>query len=119
MRIVLDKNLAVSNVTPGVIKYVVEKIVNTVHPSKVILFGSQARSDSQSDSDIDLLVITGNGQDREAVRLEIEKTLRGRRFGIDLLVRTPEDLEWNLHTENPFYIDGILRDGQVMYERQR
>jgi predicted nucleotidyltransferase len=114
---IIDTNLAVSTVTPSVIEYVVHKIVEAVHPSKIILFGSQARHDNQMDSDIDLLVITGTGEDREQNRLEIERALRGRRFGIDLLVRTPEDVEWNIEVENPFYTDEILREGRIMYER--
>jgi len=114
---ILDPKLSVSTVTPGVIEYVVDRIVTTVHPSKIILFGSQARHESRPDSDIDLLVITGPGEDRERIRLEIERTLRGRRFGIDLLVRTPEDVGWNIEVENPFYTDEILREGRVMYER--
>jgi uncharacterized protein len=114
---IIDSNLSVTTVTPEVIEYVVDKIVSTVHPSKVILFGSQARHAGLPDSDIDLLVITGTGEDRELIRLEIERTLRGRRFGIDLLVRTPEDVKWNIEVENPFYTDGILSEGRVLYER--
>ncbi len=113
---IIDTNLAVSTVTPGVIKYVVDKIVETVHPLKIILFGSQAHGVNKSDSDIDLLVVTKFGEDREQVRLEIERVLRGRRFGVDLLVRTPEDVEWNIESENPFYTDEILQEGRVMYE---
>jgi uncharacterized protein len=113
---IIDTRLAVSTVTPDMIDYVVRKIVETVHPGKIILFGSQARHTNSSDSDVDLLVVTQPGQNREQIRLEIEQALRGRRFGIDLLVRTPADVEWNLEVENPFYTDEILREGQVMYE---
>lgn len=114
---IIDTNLAVSMVTPEIVEYVVGRIVETVQPLKVILFGSQARHTNRIDSDIDLLVVTQSGEDREQIRLKIERVLRDRRFGIDLLVRTPEDLEWNIEVENPFYTDEILRNGQVMYER--
>jgi predicted nucleotidyltransferase len=113
---IIDSNLAVSTVTKDVIDYVVDKIVQTVHPAKIILFGSQARRDNRATSDIDLLVVTQPGEDREKIRLEIEHLLRGRRFGIDLLVRTPKDVQWNIDAENPFYQDEILREGRVMYE---
>jgi predicted nucleotidyltransferase len=113
---IIDSNLAVSKVTPDIVDYVVDKIVRCVHPSKIVLFGSQARANSRSDSDIDLLVITKSGEDRDKIRLEIEQALRGRRFGIDLLVRTPEDVQWNIETENPFYVEEILGEGRVMYE---
>jgi predicted nucleotidyltransferase len=112
----MDSKLAVSSVTPSMIDYVIQKIVKAVQPTRIILFGSQARHDNRKDSDIDLLVITKTGEDREQIRLAIEKELRGRRFGIDLMVRTPEDVEWNIEVENPFYTDEILREGQVMYE---
>jgi uncharacterized protein len=113
---IIDENLSVSTVTPETIRYIVEKIARTVHPSTIILFGSHARHENDTDSDIDLLVITGPGQDREQVRLEIERNMRGRRFSIDLLVRTPDDVKWNLEAENPFYTNDIFRDGEVMYE---
>lgn len=114
---VIDSNLAVDTITPATVKYVVQKIVRTAHPSKVIVFGSQARGDRHRDSDLDVLVITAPGADRERVRLAIERSLRGRRFDIDLLVRTPAEVAWNTRVENPFYIQDILRDGRVMYER--
>jgi predicted nucleotidyltransferase len=95
----------------------VDKIVTTVQPSKIILFGSQARGDASPDSDIDLLVITKSGENREQIRLEIERVLRGRLFNMDLIVRSPEDIEWNIESENPFYIDEILNNGRVLHER--
>lgn len=113
---IIDSNLAVSEVTSQVVAYVLNKIVSAVNPSKVILFGSQARGEKHTGSDIDLLVITNPGDDREKIRLEIERVLRGRRFGVDLLVRTPEDVDWNMEVENPFYIDEIVRQGKVIYE---
>jgi predicted nucleotidyltransferase len=113
---IIDSNLAVSEVTSQVVAYVLNKIVKAVNPSKVILFGSQARRENHTGSDIDLLVITQLGEDRENIRLEIERVLRGRRFGVDLLVRTPEDVDWNMDVENPFYIDEIMRQGKVIYE---
>lgn len=113
----IDTNLAVDTVTPTTVKYVVDKIVNIAHPTKVVVFGSQARGDNRADSDIDILVITNPGESREQVRLAIERALRGRRFDIDLLVRTPEDIAWNTEGENPFYTEAIHKEGRVMYER--
>lgn len=40
---------------------VARAVGEVVHPAKVILFGSRARGDFTSDSDIDLLIITGPG----------------------------------------------------------
>jgi predicted nucleotidyltransferase len=114
---VQDQNLAVDTITPFTVKYVVEKIVTSVHPAKVIVFGSQARGDQRPGSDIDILVITNQGENREQIRIVIEKALRGRRFDLDLIVRTPEDIAWNIESENPFYTERIFKEGRVMYER--
>lgn len=111
-----DPNLAVGTVTQDTIDYVVTRIIDAVHPSKIILFGSHARGEQSAKSDIDLLVITKPEDDREQTRLAIERTLRGRRFSIDLIVRTPADVEWNVYVENPFYVDDILQNGKVLYE---
>ena len=58
---IIDSNLIVKTITPAIVKYVVNKIVSTVHPRKVIVFGSQARGNNRADSDIDILVITNQG----------------------------------------------------------
>ncbi|MBF0422177.1 MAG: nucleotidyltransferase domain-containing protein, partial [Magnetococcales bacterium] len=34
------------------------RIAESVHPERIILFGSHARGEAQADSDIDLLIIT-------------------------------------------------------------
>lgn len=117
IKMIIDSNLAVNTITPSTVQYVVEKIVNTIHPMKIVIFGSQACGNPRPDSDIDILVITNPGENREQIRLSIEKALRGRRFDIDLLVRTPEDIMWNNETENPFYSEEIFKKGRVMYER--
>ena len=40
---------------------VARAVSETVHPDRVILFGSRARGDFRPDSDIDLLIVTGPG----------------------------------------------------------
>ena len=44
-------------------KAVAQAVYDAVHPVAVILFGSRARGDYREDSDVDLLVITANGND--------------------------------------------------------
>jgi predicted nucleotidyltransferase len=43
---------------------IVHRIVETIRPEKVILFGSRARGDAQPESDLDLLVIADSTQPR-------------------------------------------------------
>lgn len=81
---------------------------------KVILFGSYAGGQPTEDSDVDFLVIAdfqGRAVDQAVdVRMALNPP-----FPIDLLVRTPEMIHQRLSMQDPF-IDGILREGKVLYE---
>lgn len=39
---------------------IVHRIVEMIHPQKIILFGSRVRGDARPESDIDILVIAGS-----------------------------------------------------------
>ena len=45
------------DVTDAILDRMIRTIVDEVDPEQVILFGSRARGDARSDSDIDLLII--------------------------------------------------------------
>ncbi len=49
------------NVTDEKISEVVERIVQAVHPLRIIFFGSSARGQARPDSDIDSLVVMSDG----------------------------------------------------------
>src|SRR5439155_12741580 len=83
-------------------------------PDKIILFGSHAYGRPHRDSDVDLLVIkpTGNQHDLAVtIRREIPAP-----FPMDLLVRTPENLEWRLAEGESFHTE-IVTNGKVLYEK--
>ena len=44
-------------ITENTVKEITKAIINTVKPAKVILFGSYARGNAGTDSDLDFLVI--------------------------------------------------------------
>ncbi|MEA3349606.1 MAG: hypothetical protein U9Q82_03185 [Chloroflexota bacterium] len=68
-------------------------------------------------SDIDLFIVQDQELSNRQVRRKIEHLLWGRLFGVDLIVRRPEDVECNLADHNPFYTQHIYSEGQVLYER--
>lgn len=113
---IINSHLDTNTVTAETIDYVIHTVTKAVCPRKIILFGSQAHGGGNANSDIDLLIITGEHDDTETVRLSAERALRGRKFGVDLLVRTPAEVAWNLQAENPFYTEAIMRNGRVVYE---
>lgn len=91
-----DLKLNTDNVTDELIGYMVDKIVSEISPEKIILFGSHATGTTTKDSDLDLFIIKdGNVENRE-IRRKIDLLLFGRRFGVDIIVRKPQEVEANL-----------------------
>jgi predicted nucleotidyltransferase len=112
-------SLRVSRVTPEIIETVTQRIVEAVNPRQIILFGSFARGDATIDSDLDLLIVQDTVQSDREVRRRLERVLLDRRFGLDLLVRTPAEVALNLADGNPFYTEHIFGTGIVLYDRIR
>jgi predicted nucleotidyltransferase len=81
---------------------------------RVILFGSHARGEVTTDSDVDILVIgpfEGRSVDRS---VEIRMQLRPA-FPVDLLVRSPEKVRERVDMGDDL-MRGILEEGRVLYE---
>ncbi|MBI3988841.1 MAG: nucleotidyltransferase domain-containing protein [candidate division NC10 bacterium] len=78
---------------PDVITQLVQSIVEAVHPLRIVLFGSAARGEMGTDSDIDVLVVMPEGVHRRRTaqllyRIPFPKTHNLRTL-LDLL---PEDI---------------------------
>jgi predicted nucleotidyltransferase len=103
-------------VTEEVLAEIVRRIVVTLHPEKVILFGSYVYGTPSDDSDVDLLVIL-NSRARPVDRyLAVSRLLRPRPFPLDILVKTPEEITQALQKGDAF-IREIMSQGRVLYER--
>ena len=111
-------NSKLPKVTPEVINDIRRRIVDAIHPCQIVLFGSQARGDTKDDSDLDMLIVHDTSQADREVRRQVERLFLGRRFGLDVLVRTPEEVAMNLADGNPFYTEHIFGEGIVLYERK-
>ena len=92
---------------------IVRRIVEAVEPEKIILFGSAARGDTDSHSDVDLLVIKEGADHWEAAR-RIYRTLAGVRVAVDAVVVTPQDVE-RYRDSHALVIAPALREGRVVY----
>jgi predicted nucleotidyltransferase len=112
-----DPRLETNQITPELIDYIVQKIVDRFDPYQIILFGSRARGDAAPDSDLDLFVVQSSAESNRQVRREIGLVLAGRHFGVDLIVRKPRDVELNIKNKNPFYVNHIFGEGKILYER--
>lgn len=105
-------------VTRKQINVVVRKIVDEFNPEKVILFGSYAYGKPTIDSDVDMLVIM-ESDERPAVRTSrVVGALWGiKTFPMDLLVRTPAEIEHRLAIGD-FFVQEIVERGKVLYDRR-
>ena len=90
-------------------------IVQGFAPQKVILFGSNGYGKPNENSDVDLLVVVHVPEDQSRAKaLEIRRRIP-RRFRMDLLVRSPEEIAYRT-AHNDWFLREIVERGQVLYE---
>jgi len=95
---------------------VVRRIVEVADPDKIILFGSHARGEAGSRSDLDILVIKDSDVPRWERSGHIYYALRDIMVPMDILVYTEEEVyDWSLVEEA--FITTAVREGRVLYER--
>lgn len=95
----------------------IENLIREVNPEKVILFGSYAYGNPTPDSDVDLLVIVRGDEPYRERYLRVARALQPRLFPLDLVVKTPEEVEEALQTFSPFLREALTK-GVCLYERE-
>ncbi len=103
-------------ITDAKIRQAVQKIVDAFQPEKVVLFGSFAYGHPTPDSDVDLLVIMNSTQSVPARAVQLSEILYPRPFPVDIIVRTPAEVEERIALGDCFFRE-IMAKGQVLYER--
>ncbi len=96
---------------------ILRRVVETVQPERVILFGSRARGDARPDSDFDLLVIKESDEPRYRRSVPLYVALADLPVEVEVVVYTPEEvLEWS---EVPqAFVTTAVREGTTIYERR-
>jgi len=88
----------------------VNRLVESLHPRAIILFGSRARGTSRPDSDYDLLVISDRLLDYD----EVYRPVAGRGLHCDVVPCTVE--AWRqVHLDAGGVLRDALDDGYVLY----
>jgi uncharacterized protein len=103
-------------VTPEKVQAVVRMIIDSAHPRRIILFGSCARGEITADSDLDILVVSGEevtNPRKESVR--IRRELKDIDMSMDIIV-VPESVLEELADAPGLIYREILREGETVYE---
>lgn len=95
----------------------VDRIVGQFEPIRIILFGSRARGDANESSDIDLLVVVREVQDKRRAAVEMRQALRDLPVSKDVFVTTPDEIDERGNVVGNIIYEA-LREGRVVYERQ-
>jgi len=80
-------------VTAKKIEEIKEKIVKTIAPEKIILFGSYATGEATEESDIDLVVIWDSDLDHHKRNVFLSRLFPKRDFSLDIFAFTKKEAE--------------------------
>jgi|688.fasta_scaffold314816_2 predicted nucleotidyltransferase len=103
-------------VTEEILAEIVRRIVTVFAPQKIILFGSYAYGTPSVDSDVDLLVIQKTNLQRVERSVAISELILPRPFPVDILVKTPNEIQEALNKNDPF-IKEIISQGRILYKQ--
>jgi predicted nucleotidyltransferase len=100
------------NIPLSAIRRFARQIAERFRPEKIILFGSYAYGTPHAESDVDLLVVM-------PARNAIDQAVRicrafERPFSLDLIVRTPKQVERGLRDDD-WFLREVIEKGKVFY----
>jgi len=92
-------------------------IIRSVSPDKIILFGSRARGDNQTNSDYDILIIKDTEEKERQITTKVYRELLKEHIlsEVDLIASTPKKMERNKDAVG-FIYRNIYKEGIVLYE---
>jgi len=96
----------------------IQKIVKGLNPEKIVLFGSYAYGKPNRHSDVDLLVVLNTRASKSERSWKVSRLLLPRPFPVDILVKTPKEIETALKSGD-FFLREILTRGKILYERNK
>lgn len=96
------------------IQEMVERIVTQFQPEKIILFGSHARGDGTTDSDVDLLVVMNVQGSKRVIQREIRAAVHDVRVPKDIIVSRPEEFQWRKDIVGTIERPAAL-EGRILY----
>jgi len=97
------------------LKDIVKRLVDGLHPEKIILFGSHAYGEPSESSDIDLLiVISESDEPRHRRARRAYSCLRGLTAPTELIVLTRQEMERSARVPASL-VSRAIQQGRVLY----
>jgi predicted nucleotidyltransferase len=99
---------------PAILDELVRRVVDSVHPLRIILFGSAAREEMRQNRDLNTLIVVPDQSDCFAVNKILARKMRGLRCAVDIVVVRQSDLEQ--YGDNPYLVlHTALSEGKEIY----
>lgn len=99
----------------SVLSEIVRRLIETLQPERIYLFGSRARGDAREDSDYDLLVVV---KERTDEGREMEQRAYGAMWGLrapfEIVVMTADYFDWMLDAAASLPAT-VQREGRLLY----
>ena len=95
---------------------ITQTIADRFHPRRIILFGSRARGEARTDSDVDLFVEMETRKRPPERAIEISSVFGLRPWSLDIVVYTPEEVA-RLRGVNGTLLAAVEAEGKLLYER--
>ena len=99
-----------------IIDRMTQRLAEEFHPEKIILFGSRARGEQKPDSDVDLLVVVRDVDDRRKLRIEMRRAVTAMGLSKDILVLTSDEFEVKRKIPGTIAYPAD-KEGKVLYAR--
>ena len=98
-----------------VLQAIIDRIVETAEPDRVVLFGSRGQGKGAPDSDYDILVLKRGVTHRRRLAQAIYLELADIPAPVDVIVEDPDRIE--KYRSAPGFIYSEALKGRVVYER--
>ncbi|MFN0050221.1 MAG: nucleotidyltransferase domain-containing protein [Cytophagales bacterium] len=103
-------------ITNDQIQTVVNKIVESYNPERIVLFGSYANGNPNENSDLDLLIVKDSDLSNHQLAVQIKRQLVDAKFDMDIIVYKSKDVkEWI--TAPASFIHQVYKYGRTLYEK--
>ncbi|MGI6132584.1 MAG: nucleotidyltransferase domain-containing protein [Bacillota bacterium] len=100
---------------PDLLQAIIDMIVETAEPDRIVLFGSRGQGKGAADSDYDILVLKRGVTYRRRLARAIYLELADIPAPVDVIVEDPDRIEKYRNTPGFIYSEAL--NGRVVYER--